>query len=214
MKKIGVIGSGIVGKVLASGFIKYGYDVMIGTSDVSKLNDWKSKETKGKVGSMQEAAAFGDIIVLAVKGAAAEKVLNLIQSNINGKTIIDTTNPISESVPPKNGVIQYFTSMNESLMEILQKKFPSANFVKSFNSVGNAFMVDPQFPGGTPTMFICGNNADARKEVTSILGQFGWEVCDMGAAEAAGPIESLCTLWCIPGFINGQWMHAFKLVKN
>ncbi|MEP7263613.1 MAG: NAD(P)-binding domain-containing protein [Bacteroidota bacterium] len=213
MKKIGIIGSGMVGKVLASGFIKYGYEVMIGTSDVSKLNDWKSKEAKGIVGSMEEAAAFGDLIVLAVKGSAAEKVLNLIQNNINGKTIIDTTNPISETAPPKNGVLQYFTSMNESLMEILQKKFPSANFVKSFNSVGNTFMVDPKFPDGKPTMFICGNNADARKEVTAILEQFGWETCDMGTAEAAGPIESLCALWCIPGFINNNWMHAFKLMK-
>lgn len=212
MKKIGVIGSGMVGQVLASGFIKNGYDVMIGTSDVTKLDKWKSMEPNGKISSMEDAADFGDIIVLAVKGSAAEKVIQQISKNISGKMVIDTTNPIAD-VPPKNGVLQYFTAMNESLMERLQKLVPAADFVKAWNSVGNAFMVNPNFPDGKPTMFICGNKEEARRQVTTILNQFGWDVCDAGMAEAAGSIEALCMLWCTPGFIRNEWQHAFKLLK-
>ena len=212
MKKIGIIGSGAVAKVLGSGFIKHGYEVMIGSREAAKIDEWKTKEPKGKTGSMEDAAAFGDILVLTVKGSGAENAIDIIKKNIDGKIIIDTTNPIADA-PPQNGVLNYFTPMNESLMEILQKKAPSAKFVKAFNSVGNAFMVDPQFPDGKPTMFICGNDAEARKEVSIILVQFGWEVSDMGTAEAARPIESLCILWCIPGFIGNGWMHAFKLMK-
>jgi predicted dinucleotide-binding enzyme len=112
-----------------------------------------------------------------------------------------------------NGVIKFFTDLNESLLEKLQKNYPEINFVKAFNSVGNAFMVTPQFPGGKPTMFICGNDAAAKSAVQKILDQFGWETEDMGAMEAARAIEPLCMLWCIPGFTRNQWAHAFKLLK-
>jgi predicted dinucleotide-binding enzyme len=126
--------------------------------------------------------------------------------------VIDTTNPIADA-PPTNGVLKFFTSLDDSLMERLQREFPGAKFVKAFNSVGNAAMVDPRFTGGKPTMFICGNDEAARKTVTGILDQFGWETADMGAAEAARAIEPLCILWCIPGFLRQDWMHAFKLLK-
>ncbi|MFI5220115.1 MAG: NADPH-dependent F420 reductase [Bacteroidia bacterium] len=214
MKKIGIIGSGEVGKALADGFIKHGYEVMIGTRDVSKLNEWKNKAgSKGKTESVEEAAKFGDVIVLAVKGLAAENALKLAGiSNLSGKTIIDTTNPISNE-PPVNGVLKFFTSQNNSLMEQLQKTAPSANFVKAFNIVGSSLMVNPALPGEKPTMFICGNSDSAKKEVTTILDQFGWEISDMGKAEAAGTIESLCILWCIPGFLQNDWKHAFKMMK-
>lgn len=213
MKKIGVIGSGIVGKVLASGFIKHGYEVMIGTRDVAKLNDWKNKEgVKAQTGSVEDAAKFGDIIVLAVKGISAESITKSIESLLLDKTVIDSTNPIAE-VPPQNGVLSYFTTINESLMERLQKNTPKVNYVKAFNSVGNAFMVNPNFPGGKPSMFICGNNESSKTAVKEILDLFGWETIDLGKAEAARPIESLCILWCIPGFINNQWQHAFKLFR-
>lgn len=98
-------------------------------------------------------------------------------------------------------------------MERIQKLIPEAKLVKAFNSVGNAVMYKPNFHGGTPTMFICGNDVKAKEEVTAILTDFGWETEDMGAEEAAGAIESLCILWCIPGFIRNQWSHAFKLLK-
>jgi len=214
MKKIGILGSGIVGQTLANGFLKHGYEVMIGTSDTEKLSEWKANGGENAyAGSFIAAAAFGEIIVLALKGSAAIDVIKKTNHGLlRGKTVIDTTNPIEE-VPPVNGVLRFFTDLNESLMEKLQKNFPEIHFVKAFNSVGNAFMVNPQFPGGKPTMFICGNDQAAKSAVQKILDQFGWETEDMGAAEAARAIEPLCMLWCIPGLARNQWTHAFKLLK-
>ena len=211
--KIGIIGSGVVGQVLAGGFIKHGYEVMVGTREESKLAEWKSKKG-GKIGSFRNAAKFGKIVVLAIKGSIAHEALKLAgYENLKGKTIIDVTNPIAES-PPQNGVVKFFTNLDESLMERLQKQVPNANFVKAFNSVGNAVMVNPDFHGVKPSMFICGNNETAKAEVTKILTQFGFETEDMGKVEAARAIEPLCMLWCIPGFIKNQWGHAFKLLKR
>jgi hypothetical protein len=133
--------------------------------------------------------------------------------SIRGKTVIDTTNPIADA-PPENGVLKFFTSLDRSLMEQLQSAFPDAHFVKAFNSVGNALMVNPEFGGTRPTMFICGNDAGAKREVGKILDLFGFEVEDMGGAQAARAIEPLCILWCIPGFLHNRWMHAFKLLKS
>lgn len=170
-KKIGVIGSGQVAQILAAGFLKHGYDVMVGSNHIDKLADWKTKNTRAQLGSFEDVAKFGDIIVLAVKGTAAETVIKSIASNLTNKTVIDTTNPIAEA-PPSHGVLRYFTTMEESLMERLQNVAPKAKFVKAFNCVGNLFMVNPSFPGGKPTMFICGNDNDAKKEVAIILEQF------------------------------------------
>ena len=211
-KKVGVIGSGQVAQILAAGFIKHGYDVMVGSNHLDKLEEWKSKNANAKLGNFHEASNFGDIIVLAVKGTAAESIIATIAPNIEGKTVIDTTNPIA-AAPPTNGVLKYFTTMESSLMERLQKIAPKAKFVKAFNSVGNLFMVNPSFPGGKPTMFICGNDKGAKRKVTAILDQFGWETADFGFAESAQAIEPLCILWCIPGMIRNEWQHAFKLLK-
>jgi predicted dinucleotide-binding enzyme len=212
--KVAVLGSGVVGEVLANGFLKHGYAVMRGSRDPSKLAEWKSKAgNKAATGTFEQAAAYGDLIVLAVKGSAAEALIKrLPASTLSGKTIIDTTNPISD-VPPSNGVLSFFTSLNDSLMERLQEIAPTAHFVKSFSCVGNALMVNPQLPGGKPTMFICGNNDQAKAQVLSVLTQFGWETEDMGKAESARAIEPLCMLWCIPGFLRNDWNHAFKLLK-
>jgi predicted dinucleotide-binding enzyme len=111
-------------------------------------------------------------------------------------------------------VLQFFTKPDESLLEILQKRFPQARLVKAFSCVGNAYMVNPKLPGGPPTMFICGNDAGAKQTVRSILDRFGWETEDMGEAEAARAIEPLCMLWCIPGLREGRWTHAFKLLRG
>lgn len=216
MKNIGILGSGEVGKTLANGFIKYGYKVCIGSGHPDKLNEWKSTYgDEASIGSFADAARFGDLIVLAVKGNAALKVLDTIDdSDLSGKTVIDATNP-TEAAPPVNGVLKLFTSMNQSLMEALQKTYPEVHFVKAFNSVGADLMVNPDFGGIKPTMFICGNNEDAKKEVTEINTMFGFETEDMGAAEAARAIEPLCLLWCIPGFLHNEWEgHAFKLLRK
>jgi 8-hydroxy-5-deazaflavin:NADPH oxidoreductase len=211
-KKIGLLGSGTVAKILSTGFIKHGYEVMMGSRDTTKLNEWKSSaNVKVRLGSVEDAVKFGDLIVLAVKGIAAETVVKNIAGLLQGKTVIDTTNPIAQS-QPENVVLKYFTDLNESLMERLQKAAPFANFVKCFNSVGSPQMIDPKLQGGKPTMFICGNNDEARKEVTELLTVIGWETADMGKAVAARAIEPLCMLWCIPGFLKNEWNHAFKLL--
>ena len=211
--KIGVIGSGEVAKTLAGGFLKHGHDVVIGTRDPAKLKGWAAENPRARVGSFAEAAQFGKVVVLAVKGgAAAEALRGAGASNLAGKPVIDTTNPIADA-PPSKGVLQFFTTLGESLMERSQREFPEARFVKAFNSVGSARMVNPRFQDGKPTMFICGNDEDAKKAVTTILDQFGWETADMGSVEAARAIEPLCILWCIPGFLRNEWTHAFKLLK-
>jgi hypothetical protein len=213
-KKIGIIGSGVVGQTLANGFIRHGYEVMIGTNTPAKHEELKAK-TKGQaqIGSFAETAAFGEIVVLATKGTAAESALQAAGvSNLRNKTVIDTTNPIADA-PPVNGVLQYFTSQNESLMERLQTFAPESHLVKSFSCIGNALMVNPDFGGVKPTMFICGNDAGAKNDVSAILDRFGFEVADMGGVEGARAIEPLCILWCVPGFLHNTWSHAFKLLK-
>jgi predicted dinucleotide-binding enzyme len=212
--KIGILGSGVVGKAMAAGFLKYGYEVMAGSRQPEKLEEWKSDlgDTL-QTGTFEDAASFGQLVVLASKGTAAEAVLDLAGAdNLAGKVVIDTTNPIADEAPV-NGVIKYFTDLNQSLMEKLQSKIRSANFVKAFNIVGSHLMVNPNFGSEKPTMFICGNDENAKKQVNEILHQFGWEVEDMGAAEAARAIEPLAMLWCIPGFRENRWKHAFKLLK-
>jgi predicted dinucleotide-binding enzyme len=212
--KIGIIGSGVVGQTLAAGFLKHGHEVEIGTRDPAKLKDWSAKHPGAHVKSFAEAASFGDVVVLAVAGQVALEAVKLVGPKaLRGKTVIDACNPIGGG-PPVNGVLSYFTTMTDSLMERLQKAYPEAHFVKAFNSVGNGQMVNPQFAGGRPTMFICGADAGAKKTVTQILDQFGWDTEDMGAVEAARAIEPLCMLWCIPGVGKGDWSpHAFKLLR-
>jgi len=214
MVKVGILGSGDVGKVLAKGFLKNGYQVAIGSDHPEKLAEFKRENPEMETATFDQAAQSGDIVIVCVKGTAAEKIVEKVKRHLAGKTIIDTTNPIADA-PPQNGVLKYFTSLEESLMERLQKIAPDAQFVKAFNSIGSALMVNPDFGDGTkPTMFICGNNEDAKKKVHEILEKFGFEVEDMGKAEGARAIEPLCILWCIPGFLRNEWSHAFKLMKK
>jgi len=211
--KIGIIGSGDVAKSLGAGLRRKGHEVLLGTSDPAKLATWAAGSGGAQTGSFAQAAAFGDVIVLAVKGTAAIAAIKAAGPQaLAGKAVIDACNPIADA-PPVNGVLQFFTGPNESLLESLQREFPAVHFVKAYNSVGAAHMVDPQFAGGPPTMFIAGNNDAAKASVASLVRETGWEVADMGRAEAARAIEPLCILWCIPGMLRNEWAHAFKLVK-
>ena len=212
--KVGVLGSGTVGQALANGFLKHGYEVMRGSREPAKLADWAAGAgPRAAAGSFADAARFGDLVVLAVKGTGAEAaVAQCGPGGLDGKTVIDTTNPIAEK-PPVHGVLSYFTTLDESLMERLQRRAPAANLVKAFSCVGNALMVNPKLPGGPPTMFICGNHAGAKAEVKAILVQLGWEIEDLGAVEAARAIEPLCILWCIPAFLSKSRTHALKMVR-
>jgi predicted dinucleotide-binding enzyme len=209
---VGIIGSGIVAQTLGAGFSKHGHAVMLGTRDPTKLAEWLARHRGAKVGSFADAARFGELVVLAVKGTIALEALRLAGADaLAGKVVLDTTNPIADA-PPVNGVLRFFTSLDDSLMERLQQAHPGVRFVKAFSSVGNARMVDPQYREGRPTMFICGNDAAAKTTVTGVLEQFGWETLDLGGVAAARAIEPLCILWCIPGFLRNEWTHAFKVL--
>jgi len=188
---------------------------MLSSRDLNKLKEWEETSgDNGFIGSFSDAAEFGEIIVLAIKGSHAADAIKLAGiQNLKGKTVIDTTNPIDTNSPPVNGVLKFFTSLDNSLMEQLQSEFPEANFVKAFNMIGSSFMVNPNFAGIKPEMFICGNNSDAKSEVSQILDLFGFDVADIGFVESARAIEPLCVLWCIPGFLRNDWTHAFKLLK-
>jgi 8-hydroxy-5-deazaflavin:NADPH oxidoreductase len=215
--KIGIIGSGDVGRILGKAFASEGHQVMLGTRDIKKeaVVKWLAENKRTQAGSFTDAAKFGEIILLATAGDITEKVIESAGiNNFDNKVVIDATNPIDHTKAPVNGVLQYFTAAEESLMEKLQKILPKANVVKAFNSVGSGLMYKPDFGITKPTMFICGNDDTAKKTVTEILDVFGWETEDMGKANAAGAIEALCILWCLPGFIKNDWVHAFKLLKK
>jgi predicted dinucleotide-binding enzyme len=211
--KVGILGSGDVARTLADGFLKHQHEVMIGSRDANKLADWLAKNPSGKTGTFADAAQFGQVVALAVKGDVAAAALRLATpAHLTGKPVLDATNPIA-NLPPENGVLRFFTNHDQSLMERLQDEFPDAHLVKVFNSVGSSLMVNPQFAGGKPTMFICGNSEAAKRTTREILDQFGWETADMGRAEAARAIEPLCMLWCIPVMLGDTAPHAFKLLK-
>ncbi len=213
MSKFGVVGSGEVGQALAKGLRDLGHEVRIGSRDPKKLADFTS-ETRIPSGTFAEVAKWADAVVFAVRGGGAEAALRQVgPDDLAGKLVIDTTNPTTDD-PPQDGVLRSFTGPNESLMERLQRIAPRARFVKAFNSVGADLMVRPKFAGGKPTMFYCGDDAGARAEVARILEQLGWEGADMGTAVAARAIEPLAVLWCIPGFREDRWTHAFKLLTH
>jgi len=214
--KIGVLGSGVVGQTLGSGFASQGHPVMMGTreTDADSVRKWLSNTPKASAGSFAEAARFGDIVVVSVLGKVVADVIRLAgPDSFKDKTVIDTTNPIADG-PPVNGVLTYFTGPNESLGEKLQALLPAAHVVKAFNSVGSVRMVNPKFEQGTPTMFLCGDNDAAKQQTTEIIRQFGWEPFDCGGIIASRALEPLCMLWCIPGFQHNQWTHAFKVLTH
>ncbi len=213
--KTGIIGSGQVGRVLATAFLQEGHEVMLGTRNPAKeeVVKWRQENSKGKTGNFEQTAGFGELIVLATGGAVTAEAINLAGiERFRNKVVIDATNPIALAAPD-DGVLKFFTTLEDSLMERIQKQLPEARLVKAFSCVGNAFMYKPDFPGGPPSMFICGNDDAAKKTVTAILTSFGWETEDMGKATAARAIEPLCILWCIPGLTKNEWTHAFKLLK-
>lgn len=206
--RIAVLGSGVVGVTLANGLMAAGHDVALGSRAGGEVEGWG-----GSVGTFGQVAGEAEVVVLSVKGSVAEGLVRSLAVELEGTVVLDTTNPIG-SAPPVNGVLSWFTGPDDSLLERLQAAAPGAHFVKAFNSVGAGRMVHPHYAEGRPSMFICGDDPDARAVVGSLAGELGWEVEDLGMATAARAIEPLCRLWCIPGFVNGDWSHAFKLLHD
>ena len=210
--RVGVLGSGDVGRVLAAGFASLGHEVTIGSRDPEKLREWTSATARVSPGTFADAAQFGDILVLATLGAAAADAIRLAGLDaFDGKVLIDATNPLdfSKGMPPT-----LFVGTTDSLGEQIQRLIPKARVVKAFNTVGNAHMINPQFPGGPPDMFLCGNDAEAKKIVTQICDHFGWGVVDIGGIDASRYLEPMCMTWVLHGIRSGSWNHAFKLLRK
>jgi 8-hydroxy-5-deazaflavin:NADPH oxidoreductase len=214
--KVAILGSGDVGQTLGAGFLKHGHQVMMGTRNPKKeeVMQWVAETPGATAGTFAEAATFGELIVLAVLGKAVESVVRLAgPANFKGKTLIDATNPITDA-PPVEGVLGFTTGPNESAAEALQDLLPDARVVKAFNSVGAGQMINPHYEQGVPTMFFCGNDEAAKKVVSDVIQQFGWEPFDCGTIISARALEPLCILWCLPGFRQNLWTHAFKVLTH
>jgi predicted dinucleotide-binding enzyme len=213
--RIAILGTGVVGNTLGQAFITLGHDVRMGARDAKneKALAWaKAMGEKASAGKFAEAAAFGEIIVLATLGLANESALTAAgAANLRGKIIIDTTNPLDMGGggPPKLAI-----AGNDSGGERVQRLVPDALVVKAFNTVGAPHMFRPSFPGGPPDMFICGNDEGARKKVTSLLGEFGWGVVDIGGIESSRYLEPMCITWVLAGLHGGNWNQAFKLLRK
>ncbi len=210
---VGILGSGVVGQVLGRGFAGRGYSVKIGsrTPKSEKLGEWMRKTGKnGTTGSFAQAAAFGDILVLATSGAAAEDVVDLAgKDNFDGKTVIDVTNPLAF----KGASVGLFVGTTDSLGERIQRKLPKAKVVKCFNTVGNSLMVDPKHKDGE--MLICGDDAAAKNQVTGIVKEFGWKgTIDIGGIQGARWLEAMVPLWLGVGAKFNSWDHVFKVLHD
>jgi len=198
--------------VLAAGFASLGHEVTIGSRDPEKLREWASASARITPGTFADAATFGDILVLATLGAGALDAIRLAGLDaFDGKVLIDATNPLdfSKGMPPT-----LFVGTTDSLGEQVQRLIPKARVVKAFNTVGNAHMINPQFPGGPPDMFLCGNDAEGKKIVSQICEAFGWGVVDVGGIEASRYLEPMCMTWVLYGVRNSSWNHAFKLLRK
>jgi 8-hydroxy-5-deazaflavin:NADPH oxidoreductase len=212
--KVGIIGSGVVGKQLGIGFLRLGHEVKIGTRDTSKLNDWlKQAGSKVSVGSFKDAAVFGEFIVIATFWAGTGNAINLAgKENFNGKVVIDVTNPLdfSSGFPPKFGA-----TVGNSAGEHIQKMLPGAKVVKAFNIVNAYVMIDPKREEGDPDLFIAGNDQASKDKVKSIAEQWGWKsVIDIGDISQALFLEALTQIWISYAAKTNQFGHAFKLLKK
>jgi predicted dinucleotide-binding enzyme len=199
--RIAVLGSGQVGRALARGWTAHGHEVRLGTRQES-VEDLA-------VGRPAEVVADADLVVLAVQGAAAVELVTSLAAQLEGRVLVDATNPLE----PGGSGPALFVGTTDSLGERVQRAAPGARVVKAYNTVGNGLMVDPQLPGGPPTMFLAGDDADAKERVAGLLRDTGWEVADLGGIAASRWLEAMCMAWVAYGATHGTWDHAFKLLR-
>lgn len=211
---IGILGTGDVGRALGKGFVTLGHTVKLGAREAgnAKAVAWaKDMGANASAGTFRDAASFAEIVVLATLGVANESAITAAGvTNFQGKVLIDTTNPLdfSGGMPPRLAL-----GGNDSGGEHVQRLLPDAHVVKAFNTVGNALMFRPDFPGGPPDMFICGNRDDAKAKVGAILTDFGWGVVDVGGIESSRYLEAMCMVWVVSAMLSGKWNQAFKLLR-
>jgi predicted dinucleotide-binding enzyme len=214
--RIGILGTGDVGRALGRGFLELGHEVVLGAreSGNAKAEAFaRQGGTRARAGTFAEAAAFGELVVLATLGIAWEEAI--FRAGIErfaGKIVFDTTNPLD--FPAGGGLPKLAYGWLESAGEKVQGRLADAHVVKVFNSVGNALMFRPELPGGPPTMFIAGNDDGAKAKTAEILADFGWETSDLGGIEASRYLEPLCMVWVLHGAHAGTWSHAFKMLRR
>ena len=199
---IGILGSGVVGQALARGLARHGHEVRIGTRRPA-VEDLP-------IGSPSEVVASADMVFLSVHGSAAVQVATSVGEQARGKVLIDTTNPLDFS----SGRPGLFVGHTDSLGEQVQRAVPETLVVKAYNTVGNTLMVDPDLPGGPPSMFIGGDSEEAKSAVTRLLESTGWDVVDLGGIEVSRYLEPMCIAWVLHGARTGGWDHAFRLLRR
>jgi len=210
--KIGILGSGDVAKSLGRGFLSEGNEVMLGSRSPEKLSTWTAESGKGaSSGTFAETAEFGEVVVLAVHGTASVDVIEMAGAdNFKGKVVMDATNPLDMSAMPPRLV----GGLGSSSGELIQNALPGAFVVKAFNTVGNSQFYKPEFAGGPPDMFICGNDANGKTEVSRICNDFGWNSIDVGGIDLSHYLEATAMVWIITAFAGNHWDQAFKLLRN
>ena len=213
--KVGVLGTGDVGQALGAGFARLGHDVKMGSRDAQgeKVRAWVKKAgPHAGSGTFAAAASFGEVLVLATLWSGTESAIRLAgPAHCAGKVVMDATNPLvfAPGAPP--GLALGHT---DSGGEQVQRWLPASRVVKVYNTVGHAHMVNPSFPGGPPDMFICGNDAAAKKQVAEICAAFGWPTIDLGGIDGSRLLEPMCIVWVRYALATGGWNHAFKLLKK
>jgi predicted dinucleotide-binding enzyme len=205
-----ILGSGHVGQELAKGLRRLGHDITVGSRQGNKLGDFL-READVREATFAEAVQGADMVIVAVQGAVAEALVTSLADALAGKVVVDTTNPIAGEA--RDGIVPYFTAADESLLQRLQAAAPAGRFVKCWNSVAAPMMVHPKVAGGIPSMFICGDDASAKQAVADLVTMCGWTVEDVGTSAAGHAVEALCQLWCAPGFLRGDWAHAFAVLR-
>jgi len=211
--RVGILGSGDVAKSLARGFLKEGHEVMLGSREPAKLDSWVRDTGRGaSSGTFSETAKFGELAVLAVHGTKSVEAVQIAGvDHFNGKVVIDATNPLDVSGGPPPKLVG---GLGDSGGELNQNALPRAFVVKAFNTVGHAHFYQPEFPGGPPDMFLCGNDAGAKEQVSRICRDFGWNPIDIGDIGLSHYVEAAAMIWIITAFTGGHWNQAFKLLRK
>jgi 8-hydroxy-5-deazaflavin:NADPH oxidoreductase len=207
--RFGILGTGVVGKTIAARLDGMGHEVMVGTRNPEETTSraepdaygnppfsaWQEEHPEVKLATFSEAAAHGEMVVNATSGVVSLEALELAgEDNLNGKVLVDISNPLdfSQGMPPILSV-----SNTDSLGEQIQRRFSEARVVKTLHTMNSYLMVDPaQLAGADHTVFVCGDDAEAKQAVTEVLRSFGWtDIVDLGDITAARGTEMLMPIW-------------------
>jgi 8-hydroxy-5-deazaflavin:NADPH oxidoreductase len=212
--RLGVLGTGRVGSTIAGKLIQLGHEVMMGSRDAAneKAQSWaRGAGERASCGAFADAAAFGETVINCTAGGASLDALEAAgAANLNGKVLIDISNPldVSKGMPPSLTVCN-----NDSLGEQIQRAFPEAKVVKTLNTVNHQLMVDPSKVPGDHHVFVSGDDEGAKASVVDLLGSFGWpkdRVIDLGDISTARGPEMYLPLW-LRLMIKGNFARHFNI---